>query len=383
MRMNRIITCIALLFSAMIGMAQAGNGKLQIHHIDMGQGDAAVLISPSGKVVIFDAGRDMSSKKDCAVQTDYLEQLGVRQIDYIFVSHLHTDHIGCIPAVLEKFPLVTAAYDRGGQYASGYYTRYAASVGTKRKTAQLGQMVELEANAKKVTLKVVSLNGTYNGGQVSTENENDLSVAVLVSFGAFREEIGGDLSGEHTSTYEDIESGVAPSVGSLDVYKVHHHCSSHSSNGLWLKTTAPTVAIISTGDGNSYRHPTEDCLSRLHEAEISKVYWTERGAGAEPKVNDVIAGDVSIEVEPNAQRYLVTYGSGTGTVDTYKIKAAGDITNTDARATTSRYAWSERSQFYHYSDCAAVKRISPGNLRSGNDPPPGKRPSTCITQAAP
>lgn len=379
---NRALTfCLSALLLCASLVAQTGNGKLQIHHIDMGQGDAAVLISPEGKVVLFDAGKDMANKKDCSAQTDYLEQLGVRQIDYIFISHLHTDHIGCVPAVLAKFPLVIAAFDRGSTYPSSYFKKYSSAIGDKRRTPQLDQEIVLDSGADKVSVKVVSLNGTYDGGNVRTDNENDLSLAVLVSFGRFREEIGGDLSGEHTSTYEDVESGVAPFVGSIDVYKVHHHCSSYSSNGLWLKTTSPTVAVISTGDGNSYRHPTEDCLSRLHEAEISKVYWTELGSGAAPKVNDVIAGDVSIEVAPNAPRYTVTYGNGAGTVDTYAVKALGLPGLIDS--VKPRYSWSERSQFYHFSDCAAVKRISPENLRSGDTPPPGKRPSICVTGVAP
>lgn len=364
--------------SAVFG--QAGTGKLQIHHIDMGQGDAAVLISPSGKTVLFDAGKDMANKKGCEVQTDYLEQLGVRQIDYIFVSHLHTDHIGCIPAVLARFPLITAVFDRGGAYESNYYKQYLAAVGPKRRAVHVGDAIDLDEGSRKVTLRVVSENGAFPGGNVPTDNENDLSVAVLVSFGGFREEIGGDLSGEHTSTYEDIESGVAPSVGSIDVYKVHHHCSAYSSNGFWLKTTAPTIAVISTGDGNSYRHPTEGCLSRLHEAEISKVYWTEHGAGAEPRVNDVIAGDIAIEVEPNPSLYTVRYGIGMGTVDTFAVRSAGSGIDSGAQSSANRYAWSARSMYYHYRDCPAVKRIAPSNFHSGNTPPDGKKPSSCITQ---
>src|SRR5215469_17112902 len=104
--------CAILATLATISLsAQVADGKLQIHHIDMGQGDSAVLISPKGKVVLFDAGRDMARKKDCSAEIDYLDQLGVTRIDYLFVSHYHYDHIDCIPEVLHKFPLVGAAYD--------------------------------------------------------------------------------------------------------------------------------------------------------------------------------------------------------------------------------------------------------------------------------
>ena len=77
--------------------------QLQIHHINVGQADGAVVITPGGKVILFDVGQDMK-QKNCVRAVSYLEQLGVKQIDALFVSHYHSDHIGCIPEVLKNFP---------------------------------------------------------------------------------------------------------------------------------------------------------------------------------------------------------------------------------------------------------------------------------------
>src|SRR5689334_12546978 len=104
-RMSRLRVCILFLAVTIHCFGQAANGKLQIHHIDMGQGDAALLISPGGETVMFDAGEDIAQRKQCNVIVDYLDQAGIREIDYLFVSHYHSDHIGCIPAVLSRFPL--------------------------------------------------------------------------------------------------------------------------------------------------------------------------------------------------------------------------------------------------------------------------------------
>src|SRR5262245_61811923 len=112
----------AILFASASAFAQT-NGKLQIHHIDVGQGDGAVLISPGGQVVLFDAGEDMKHK-DCTRPLSYLDQLGVKKIDHLFVSHYHFDHIGCIPAVLNQFPLNGDAHDRGGTYPGATFTNY-------------------------------------------------------------------------------------------------------------------------------------------------------------------------------------------------------------------------------------------------------------------
>ena len=148
-----------------------------------------------------------------------------------------------------------------------------------------------------------------NGDGVSTSNENDLSLTALITFGAFSAEIGGDLSGDNTDMYADIETGVGPKIGPIDVYKVHHHCSSHSTNEAWLKDTAPTIGIISTGDTNDYGHPTGDCLDRLHQAGV-KTYWTEHGNGAAPLAGlDDVAGNIVVDVAPGAIKYSVSSGN--------------------------------------------------------------------------
>jgi competence protein ComEC len=383
MFVKRGLAVLALLCTVTCASAQVQNGKLQIHHVDMGQGDGGVLITPKGVVVLFDAGRDIAKQKTCSSEIDYLDQLGVRQVDFIFVSHYHDDHIGCIPEVLAKFPLQHESYDRGSEPAkpTAAYNNYVKAVGGHRKAATLDQVITLDPGAAPVTLKVIALNGTFRGGEVDAKDENDVSMSVLVSFGGFREEIGGDLSGEKTGMYVDVETGADPEAGPLDVYKVHHHCSSHSSNENWLGATKPTVAIISTGLKNTYHHPAADCVKRLHEAEISGVYWTEAGNGEPPKSDDIVGGDIIVEVPANGSSYTISHNDGE--IDTYKIKSPPALGNAmavmpESVATSPRYAWSVRSKFYHEAYCPAVNRISKANLQTGDTPPEGKTLSSCV-----
>lgn len=370
-------------FFLVCGLSLAGiasgqaNGKLQIHHIDVGQGDGAVLISPGGQVVLFDAGEDMK-KRDCTKPVSYLDQLGIKHIDYLYVSHYHFDHIGCIPAVLQQIPLQGDAYDRGEKYPGTTYNNYVKAVGHHRKTAAIGDTVTLDKNSQSpVVIKVVALDGESRSGQVQTSNENDLSLSVVVSFGAFREEIGGDLSGDNTQMYQDVETPVAPDVGRIDVYKVHHHCSSHSTNDAWMSATQPTVGIISTGDGNDYGHPTADCLERLHKHNV-RAYWTETGNGAQPQSGiDVVGGNIVVEVAQNAPSYTITFAGSQS--DTYQLAGSGG--NTDSGGNTNppqpsvntpKYAWSRNSTHYHFANCRFVQNISSGNLERGDSPPSNK-----------
>ena len=362
---------VCILASVGVAHGQA-NGKLQIHHMDVGQGDGAVLISPKGQVVLFDAGEDMK-KRDCTKPVSYLDQLGIDHIDVLYVSHYHFDHIGCIPAVLDQFHLQGDAYDRGESYPGQTYANYVKAVGGHRKTGSIGDSITLDKNSPNpVVITIVAVDGKSRGGEVQTSNENDLSLAVLVTFGSFKEEIGGDLSGDNTQMYQDVETPVAPGVGKIDVYKVHHHCSSHSTNDAWMTATQPTVGVISTGDGNDYGHPTADCLERLHKHNV-KAYWTETGNGGEPEPGiDVVGGNIVVEVASNASSFTVT--SGGSHVDTYAITGGGAIvpTNTTPAATTPKYAWSKNSTHYHLANCRFVQNIAPANLEQGDAPPRNK-----------
>ncbi len=335
------------------------NGKLQIHFMDVGQGDGALLVSPQGQTVLFDDGKRLN----CDAPVSYLQQLGITKIDYLIVSHYHDDHIGCTTEVLNEFPLQTASYDRGGVYNSGTYDKYVAKVGSKRVLATVGTTITLDSgSANPVRIELVALNG--NG--VVTTNENDLSLVATVHFGNFDAVIGGDLSGFKTDNYEDIETSVGPKVGQVEVYKVDHHGSAYSSNDTWLTTIKPKIGIISTGNGNKYGHPTLECLERLHAANI-KTYWTETGAGVEPDPKlDVVGGNIVVQNGPGEPTFTVTYG--TGKVDSYPLWGGGG----SGPPVTATFAWSKNSSIYHLAACSFVKNISPANLQTGNTAPAGK-----------
>ena len=314
MRLLRIglLVVVALGGSAPRALSQ-GNGNLQIHFMNVGQGDGALLISPLGETVLFDNGL----RNNCNEPVSYLTQVsGLVDIDYHVASHYHDDHIGCAQEVFSQFPLQVAAYDRGSDYHTQTYNRYVTQVGALRREVEQDFTVTLDAGfADPVAIEFVAANG--NGHP--TSNENDRSVVAVVRFGVFDAVFGGDLSGEDTSHYRDVETHVAPSVGRVEVYKVNHHGSQHSTNGTWLTTLAPMVGIISTGTGNTHGHPHWLVLETLHTAGV-QTYWTEQGAGVAPEPGlDVIGGDIVIQAAPGAATFTITHsGNQTDTFTTWE-----------------------------------------------------------------
>src|SRR5215470_9253293 len=138
MRRLMFVLLTALLV-ALSSLPRAQAGRLQIHFMDVGQGDGAILIAPDGETVLFDNGPLLG----CSKPLNYLTALGITKIDYQIISHYHADHFGCTADVLGRFPLLKFSYDRGGSYPGTVYNTYVTTVGAKRKTVTDGQVMTL------------------------------------------------------------------------------------------------------------------------------------------------------------------------------------------------------------------------------------------------
>lgn len=263
--------------------AVTANGRLQIIHLDVGQGDGAVIISPLGQVVMIDDGVSGNPTPASGVKVPaQLQALGITHVDHHFASHYHSDHIGLFGQIFGAGGVATLGYawDRGGSYTTATYTTYVNTAGAKRRTLAKNQVITLDSlSAHPVTIKCIDLNGAGVAGASSDENSS--SVQLKVSYGEFDMSFGGDTPGANSNSYRNVETPEAPAMGPIEVYKVHHHGSATSSLTDWLDATQPQVAVVSCGNGNSYGHPTAAAIGRLHSAG-THTYWTETGAGVAP-----------------------------------------------------------------------------------------------------
>lgn len=250
-----------------------------MHHIDTGQGNAAVIVAPNGDIAMIDFGR--WNNGDAVLS--YVQSANVTSIDYAFATHYDADHIGCLDDLASAGVMIGECIDHGGAGDTLTYNDYAATCAGKRRTAFKGETFALGL----ASIKVIDL----NGAGVSTSDESALSLDLKLTYGNFTHEFGGDLPGESP----DIESIVGPEVGDVDICTVHHHGSKFSSNDNWLSATTPEVCILSVGS-NPYGHPTVEAIGRLHAHGV-ELYWTEQGSGA-PRgpLDHVCGGAVTVAV---------------------------------------------------------------------------------------
>jgi Predicted hydrolase (metallo-beta-lactamase superfamily) len=274
-----------------------GGPPLEIDHIDVGQGNAALIIAPDGETAMIDDGR----WTNCTPTVSYVTGKGITHIDYHFATHYDADHIGCLGALVNAGVSVGECLDHGGSKNTQTFANYVAACGANRQTAYKGEVITLDAaSANPVSIKVVDLNGA--GVSVSPSDENALGLDMKLTYGSFSHEFGGDMPGEDP----DIESVVGPEVGHVDVCTVHHHGSKYSSTDDWLNDLTPAVCVLSVGN-NSYGHPTAEALGRLHAHGV-QVYWTETGSGAEPGPMDHVCNSTVTITVSLPDNYAVNCG---------------------------------------------------------------------------
>lgn len=323
-------------------------GTLEIHHIYVGQGDSVLVVSPTGKTLLYDLGeRDWSLHENADLVAAYIEQVtGRRDLDYLVISHYHQDHIGN-----------TKVTENGAKYEGGIFRLFKSGLlkvhkvidrgfdpvvprvpialkykefvespeGRKlvnRETARLGRgQIDL---GEAILVDIVAVNGkALIGGrevQVIPEaemkadpppSENDFSLCLKLTWNDFEYFLGGDLSGEdHVSQYgykyHDVETRVGEAVGNVEVYRVSHHGSDHSSNPRFIETIDPEVSITSAGTANRFGHPRQVVIDRLLDTGDLFVTGREGGASSPQFKRSAEGGTVIVRVFNAGYNYEVS-----------------------------------------------------------------------------
>jgi competence protein ComEC len=279
--MAGIVAVGALLIA--LTAASLPDGQLHLIALDVGQGDAILVMTPSGSTMLIDGGPDPDL---------LLRRLGERlpwwhrRIDILILTHPHEDHVAGLVAALERYE-VGVVLDTGRDYANPTYPRFLALArsepGGRLITARTGQRLGLDA---KTTFTLLYPTPDDVAAPLPEGDINNASVVGLLRFGGFTALLTGDA---HIPVEEMLaDRGL---LTRIDVLKVGHH-GSHSSTGpLLLDTTQPRVAIISSGIGNAFGHPHQETLDHLHAMSGLRLHRTDL--------------EGSVEVVTDGRRYQV------------------------------------------------------------------------------
>ena len=231
-------------------------GEVQFHFIDVGQGDAALIRTEAGDILI-DAGTNSSEDELKA----YLDSMGVKDLEYAVFTHPHEDHIGGADMVLNTYnvkrvvlPDVTAT--------SKTYERMMDCI-----EAEKCEVIEAIPDK---TFKVGELTCTILAPISTSYTEtNNYSVVIRADYGETSVLFTGDA--EVDSEAEMLERYRFKGLLDCDLLKSGHHGSNTSSSQEFLDAVTPTYAVISVGEGNTYDHPKQVTLTKYDAMKIQ--YW--------------------------------------------------------------------------------------------------------------
>jgi beta-lactamase superfamily II metal-dependent hydrolase len=240
----------------------APQGRMKIHFVDTEGGQATLFVLPTGESLLFDAGWPTANGRDAQRIVAAAREMGLKQIDYVVVTHYHMDHVGGIPQLAAAFPIGTLVdhgpdreTDGGAQRLEAAYQKVLAT-GVKHLVVKPGDVLPL----KGARFEVVSADGATitnplaGAGKTNAAcgsdarrpvdpSENARSIGMVITFGKFRTIDLGDL------TWNKELDLMCPAnlLGHVDLLLVSHHGWSESSTKALVHGLAPRVAVMENG----------------------------------------------------------------------------------------------------------------------------------------
>jgi len=263
-------------------------GQLEVTAIDVGQGDSLLVVGPTGRAMLIDAGGPAGAAANAEnavgngalgasgfdvgedVVSPYLWSRQLRRLDIIALTHAHSDHMGGMPAALRNFrprELWVAVDPNSTPYRA--LLAEAAALGIPVRHLRAGDRLAWDS----IDISVLAPAPAYVNPGLPVNND---SLVMRMTFGRASALLEGDAEAASEHIMVDAShSGRGSSIGPDTLLKVGHHGSITSTTPEFLALAAPQDAVISVGRQNTFGHPRAEIIERLTVAH-ARVFRTDR-----------------------------------------------------------------------------------------------------------
>lgn len=242
------------------------DADLEIHFIDVGQGDCSLIMWEGASMLI-----DCGEREQSETVKKYLKKQGVKKLDYIIATHPHSDHIGGMGDIISEFEVgkviaprvsddmtpTTKTYERFLQALKDKSLKLTAA--KPDTTYTLSSTAASAAEKSPPKFEVLAPVKDY-------DDLNNYSVVIRLTYGATSYLFTGDA--EKEAEIDILQNGADVDA---DVLKVGHHGSSTSSCDEFYEAVSPEICVIQCGEGNSYGHPHKETIDTINSSG-AKVY---------------------------------------------------------------------------------------------------------------
>jgi competence protein ComEC len=313
-----IVAVLLLVVTVWAAPAPRESKALQVYFVDVEGGQATLFVTPSRQSLLIDTGWPDNNGRDADRIGAAAKKAGVSKIDYVLITHFHTDHVGGAPQLAARIP-VGAFIDHGDNREStdaptveGWkaYQELLAKGKYKRITAKPGDLLPLQG----MQARVISSDGALirqplpGAGQQNPscknaeqypadQTENLRSLGTLITFGKLRILDLGDL----TRDKEMQLMCPVNKLGKIDIYIVSHHGWYQSSSPAFVNGIAPRVAIMDNGARKGGTPATWDIIRHAPGLEdLWQLHFSDEGGAAHNMPAEFIANPDG----PDAGNYL-------------------------------------------------------------------------------
>lgn len=244
------ILCIIFVIAGISIVDDIAPKQLRISFLDVSQGDAIFIQTPSGHDMLIDGGNSDRVLEKLGEKMSYFD----RSINVIVATHPDQDHITGLIPVLKQFTVdhIVVSPKKG---STGIFEVLEKSISDEQANVHVGTKGDVIDFGDGVVAHIMYPSKKFHDASHET---NDASVSILITYGNQSVLLTGDLP----STYEgELLQSILPK--NVTVYKAGHHGSKYSSGEQLLSYIRPHYAVISAGKNNTYGHPNEEAVSRL------------------------------------------------------------------------------------------------------------------------
>lgn len=244
-----------------------------VQFLDVGQGDAILIRTPTGKHILVDGGGTVRFSKpgdEWRIRQDpydvgrklvvpLLKKRGVHLIDTLILTHQDEDHSGGLKAIIDEIPVRSFLFNGTFKQTASNTQLFqnALDKGIPLYAAESGQILQIDDNTT-----ITILYPKKKSAEIKFEkDQNESSIVFLLEMNGAKFLFTGDI-GKSTEAFILADTDL-PSFSSLDVLKVAHHGSKTSTTEAWLRWWKPKIGVISVGVNNIYRHPSSETIEIL------------------------------------------------------------------------------------------------------------------------
>lgn len=239
---------------------QADSTKdLKVYFLNVGQGDAEYIKTPSGQDILIDGG----SNNSVLTELGRVMDLGDRKIDLVVLTHPHADHLTGLIDVINRFE-INEVWETGVEYPSATYDEWKKIIkekGISNRFVTAGQ----EKWFGSVKFFVLTPLSSLKNEKI--DNLNNASIVSELEFGQFSALFLGDA--------ESIQAQILTKVKPTTVVKIAHHGSKNALSEELMNIIRPSIAVIEVGAKNNFGHPAPSVIDYLKSI-AAQIYRTDQ-----------------------------------------------------------------------------------------------------------